>query len=364
MNNRNLIILGIVSVLLIVWAACQSHFSNKPRVERKSDRYLIQGLDPDDINSIIIEKDDNILTLERNDNGFVVKESNGYPAVSKQINTLITDCLDMRTSELYTDNPDNFKDLGVTEGDAQILVKFLKSDGNLLTGIIIGKNKEQENGTFVKLITSNNVYVTPGVPYINSTADNYLNQEILSLISDNISFVTVENADRNYTLKRDAEGKIAVIGDIPAEKEFKDGEIDTVFTALSNLRFKDVKKEESSDGLNFDKKYICMLKDTTKYTIKIAEKDDSTFITCSAEFTDKSPIVKEKGTESEEELKKKEVKLIANDDAETFKAMHKGWVYEMQKDNADNLIKELAALLIDKTNDETPEKRIGSRQVN
>ena len=348
MNNRNLIILGIVAVLLIIWAVCQSHFSNTPRVEKKADRYLIQGLDPDDISSIIIGKDESRITLERSENGFIVKERDGYPVVSKQINTLITDCLDIRTSELYTDNPDNFKDLGITEDDAQNIVKFLKSDGNLLTGIITGKNKEQENGTFVKLITNNSVYVTPRVPYINNTADNYLNQEILSVISDNISLVTVRNPDEEYSLKRDEEGKIAVIGEIPAEKELNDDELDTVFTALSNLRFKDVKKEESSGGLNFDKEYICMLKDTTKYTIKITEKDDSTFITCTAEFTDKTPVVKEKGTETEEELKKKEAKLIANDDAETFNARHKGWVYEIQKNNADNLIKELAALLKDK----------------
>ncbi len=362
MNNRNLIILSIVSVLLIIWAVCQSHFSNKPSVTRKADTYLIQGLDPDDINSIIIEKKENSVTLERNENGFGVKEKDGYPAISKQINTLITDCIDIRTSELYTDNPDNFKDLGLTEDSAQNMVKFFKSSGDMLTGIIIGKDKEQGNGTFVKLISNNNVYVTPSMPYINSTANDYLNQELFSIISNDISFVTIQNTGETYTLKRDEEDKIAVSGDIPGEKELKEGEVDSVFTALSNLHFKDVKKKESFSELNFDKEYICMLKDSTKYTINIAEKEETTYITCTAEFTDKSPVVKDKGTESEEELKKKEAKLIANDDAERFKARHKGWVYEIQKHNAGNLTKELASLLKDKekvnndTSKEEPEQ--------
>ena len=62
--------------------------------------------------------------------------------------------------------------------------------------------------------------------------------------------------------------------------------------------------------LKFDREYTCLLKDSTLYPIEIAQKDSKTFIKCNVDFTDKTPIKKEEAVESQEELKKKEAKLL------------------------------------------------------
>src|SRR4030043_128909 len=102
---------------------------------------------------------------------------------------------------------------------------------------------------------------------------------------------------------------------------------------------------------------MCRLKDSTVYALRIAQKDGKTYVSCVAEFTDKTPVEKapvDQGgkVESEEELKKKEAKLLARDNATKFTTKHQGWVYEIAEWKAKNLMKELADLIGDEKKSE------------
>ena len=59
---------------------------------------------------------------------------------------------------------------------------------------------------------------------------------------------------------------------------------------------------------------------------------------------------------SEEELKAKETKLIARDNAQKFAEKHKGWVYQIPENTAGNLKKDLNDLLEDKPEPEPTEE--------
>jgi hypothetical protein len=179
---------------------------------------------------------------------------------------------------------------------------------------------------------------------------NYIEQELLSLKREDIVSVTVSSANEQYTLKSTEDGKDVLLENVPAGKKFKDSDGDSVFTALTSLRCDDVMKKPGD--LTFDKEYVCKLKDSTVYALKIAQKDDKTYVTCEADYTDKTPVTKDSNVESEEELKKKEAKLLAQEGAIKFTAKHKGWVYEIADWKAKNLIKEFSELIED---EEPPE---------
>ena len=66
------------------------------------------------------------------------------------------------------------------------------------------------------------------------------------------------------------------------------------------------------------------MKDSTVYTFNIAAKDGKTFAKCTADFMDKSEVLKKNTVESEEELKAKEAKLLARDKAEAFAKKTRG----------------------------------------
>jgi len=362
MNNKKLTILGIVAVVMVLWAVVQSRISNRPGGEPARPVYLIQGFDPSGVDSIVIGTGEAAFTLKRQQNGFVVVNKDNYPAKTSEINSLITKCLEIQTSEFVTDNPANHEDLEVTEEKARSVVKFMKADPNssLLTGVIIGKTKELGQGSYVRLLSSdsassNKVYVTSNAPWFGGGAMNYIDQELIAVKQEDIKSVTVSSASGPYTLITKEDSQDVVLENMPAGKKLKSSEAKSVFTALTSLRFDDVKK--ISSDLAFERQYMCRLKDSTVYALRIAQKDGKTYVSCVAEFTDKTPVEKasvDQGgkVESEEELKKKEAKLLARDNATKFTTKHQGWVYEIAEWKAKNLTKELADLIEDEKKSE------------
>ena len=357
MSNKKLTILGVLAVVMVLWAVIQSSISNKVGSETDRLTYLIQGFDPSAVDSIVIGKGKDAFTLKRHGNGFVVVNKDNYPAKTSEINSLISKCLGIQTSEFVTDNPANHEDLEVTEEKARSMVKFMKADPNspLLTGIIVGKSKELGQGSYVRLLSSdpaasNKVYVASNVPWLGGGVMSYIDEELTSVKKEDIKSVTVTSQNGMYTLKTGEDSNDIVLDNMPAGKKLKSTEANSVFTALTSLRFDDVKK--LPPDMTFENQYMCRLKDSTVYALRIAKKDDKTYVTCVADFTDKTPVEKasiEQGgkVESKEELSKKEAKLLARDNAAKFTTSHQGWVYQIADWKAKNLTKKLDDLLED-----------------
>jgi hypothetical protein len=357
MSNKKLTILGIVAVLMVLWAVVQSRIANRVGTEPTGLAYLIQGFDPSGVGSIVIGTGEAAFTLKRQGSGFVVVDKDNYPTKTSEINELISKCLEIQTSEFVTDNPANHEDLEVTEEKARSVVKFMKADPNssLLTGVIIGKTKELGQGSYVRMLSnnpalSNKVYVTSNAPWFGGGAMNYVDQELISAKREDIESVTVSSQKGTYTLRTKEDSQDVILDDTPAGKKLKSSDARSVFTALTSLRFDDVKK--LSSGMIFDMQYMCRLKDSTVYALRIAQEDDKTYVNCVAEFTDRTPVEKapvDQGgeVESEEELKRKEAKLLARDNAAKFTAKHQQWAYEIAEWKAKNLTKTLDELLED-----------------
>ncbi len=348
MSGKKLMILGIITACMIAWAVVQSHLAKRYRAEPTALVHLIQGLDPKDIGTIKVGSGENSFTFRREGANFVAANKDNYPVITKEINTLITSCMDIRTAELYTENPTNHKDLGVTEEEATYVVKFLKPNSDLLTAVIVGKNRENSRGSFVRTLPGDKVYVSLERPWVKEQVMDYIDNEMLSLAREDIESVTVQSPDETYTLHTESGKEDIILENHPVGKKVKEGEPEKVFTALTNLRFQDVKKNPPVDmELTFERRFICRKSDSTLYTIKIAQKEKKSYIVAECEFTDNTPVTKEKGVESEEELKKKESKLLAMEDAKRFSERHSGWIYEISENVAQNLVKERSELLED-----------------
>jgi len=353
MSNKKLAILGIVAVFMVLWAVVQSRLANRRTIQSDEIAYLIQGLDPAAIGAIVLGTGDDAVSLKRQGNGFVVASKDDYPAKTSEVNSLISKCLEIKTTQLITEDPKNHEDLEVTEDKARTVVKFFKDtdpNSTVLAGIVVGKTEELGQGTYVRMLSSdeavsNRVMTAPDVPWFADGAMSYIEQELISAKSDEIVSVTVGSPNGEYTLEKAADSDDPVLADTPAGKKLKVSDGRSVLTALTSLRFDNVRKKPAD--MTFDRHYICKLKDSTEYTLRIAKLDDKTYIACEAKFTDTTPVTKGSDVESDEELKAKEAKLLARDAATTFNAKHQGWVYEIPDYKAGNLTKELADLLED-----------------
>ncbi|MCK4293959.1 MAG: DUF4340 domain-containing protein [Planctomycetes bacterium] len=345
MSNKSLAILGIIAAVMIILAAVLSGVSSGPRKGSGGPAYLVQGLDPTSVGKIVVGTGADEVTLQRRGKAYFVVNKDNYPADVKEINELFKKCLDIKTTgSAHTSNAANHEDLEVTEDKARSVVKFLSTEPNspMLAGVALGKSLEAGQGTYVRLLPGDSVYVTLESPWIRDGATDYIDQDLITLKLEDVNSVAVRVDGREYTLKQDEGDNVVLENNIPPGKKLKTGDAKSVLKALTDLRFDDVSR--SVGGLAFNDQYVCRLNDSTVYTLSIAQKDEKTYAVCKADFTGQRPT-KEKKLESEEELKKKEALLLADDKAQQFAARHEGWIYEIADWKAKNLTKKLSDLL-------------------
>lgn len=343
MSNKKLTVLGVIAAAMVVWAVVQSQIANRTAGGTVAGASLLQGIDPATIGSIIVQADGNTVTLSRMGNSFVVVEKENYPAQTSQINNLITLCLDIQTSELITSDKANFAELGVSDDKPEKAVKFLTADKKMIAGIIIGKQAKDTQGSYVRRVSDDKVYLSTNAPWLQTAAMEYIDKKLTDVDRANIVKVTLTSYDGSYNIANEPNRGV-VLENVPAGKITKTNEVEQVLTALAGLGFENVKKDAGAIG--FDKSYVCRLKDSTVYTLNLAVKDGKTYAKCTADFMDKSTVTKKQGVvESDEDLKAKEAKLLARDKADAFAKKTQGWVYEIPEYKGKNLTAKFADLI-------------------
>ena len=389
MSNRNLSVLAITAVIMVTLAVIASHLSGTAATSQGTGAgYLIQGLDPDQITSITIEGGGEHITLNKQGKNFVVANKDNYPAKIDEINRVISICLDIRTARFYTETVANFKDLGVTEEDAHVAVKFFKADSTLLTGVVVGNMKEHTQGiAYVRRAGDNKVYETAAqIPWIKKRAIEYTDQQLVSIKLEDINSLTVSGPSADgealpivlkrsgnelYVLRFADGGNTITLDNKPEGKKLKKDVVASIIEAIESVRFDDVNAADSNNGpgqnLKFTHRFDCRLNDSTVYIFRLAKDGDNGstgspskwFARCTALFMDQSEVTMTKGvTESQAELKKKEAKLLARDAADEFAEKHKGWVYQLPPVKAKNMTKPLAELLEDE-----PKQQVGEQNA-
>jgi len=362
MSNRKLAVLGILAVLMAGWAVLQNRIGQNANTADFTSSALIEGLQLDAVSSIAItsDKGKQTTTLDRKGETFVVADKENYPADVTKINSVINDCLDIRTHEQVTDNSSNHADLGVTEETAQFVVHFLDKDGGQIVGIAV--SEAGENGTaFARLLSSNDVYSIQNPPRIVARPMDYVDAQLFQIQQDQLLSVAVKIGDDSYILRASDDKSEINLQDMPAGKQFKGTDYKSVFGALSSLRFEDVMSDKSApESLAFDSSYTCKLDDKTVYKLTLAKKDDRTYAAVSADYLDTSKIQVNKD-DSKEQLKENEAKLTAMDAVKAFNQKHQGWVYQIPSYQAGNLTKPLSDLLEDAPE---PEKESGPTDPN
>lgn len=339
--------LGIIAVLSIAAAILVNHLTKPGQNSNLVIGPLIGGLDVDQIAKISVKGQDSTATLVRSESRFVVVEKDNYPASVRKVNDLVRQCLDIRTAELRTEDPAFHKDLGVTEEDAATVITLWGADEKPIIGVCISKS--QDNGSaYVRLLSENKVYLTLNVPWMSTGPMDYIDKTLLETDSKKIAEVSVTDPNGVvYTLGSDDEGSTIKLTGMPAGKQFKGSDYKNVFTALSNITVEDVIAQKKIEDFKPNWKYVCKLSDSTVYTLQLEKRDSKTYLLLNTEFTDTTPVVKEKDKETEEQLKAKEAKLLARDSAERLAKKAAGWLYTIPEYKASNLMKSKTDLIED-----------------
>jgi len=354
MSNRSLTILACLAVVLAVVTAVLYSPGRAGKRTFARGALLIQGLDPAQVDSIVIRKGSDTVTLKRGATGFLLAERQDYPASTKEINDLLIDCLDIRCAAKVTDDVKNHGALGVAEDSPEaVTVTFVGRDGKPLVVLVKGKSLERGSGVYVRLANQDAVYASEKYLTIDTKPTDYLDKKLFTVKREQVERVTVSLPEQTYTIARDDDDAIALQG-VPEGKRPKDKEYESVFGALAGVYVTDVARADALE-VTWDAVYECRMKNGLVYTVNLASKDDKHYLRASAE----APAVEKVSVsliESDEELKKKDEMLLAATTAKTFTARHEGWAYEVSKWSAEKMRKSFADLIEDVPTEKTPDE--------
>lgn len=195
MQSNIKFLLAIVIVLLVA-----SYFvlNNRPNDAEKSQQMLIPELQDliNQVDGISIKKNDQLVTLERTDKMWRLLEMDGFIADTNKVAALLLDLRKLSLKQQKTSNPENYGTLSLAEsGDNAATVVVLKSQGQVIADVSIGKRAPRSQGIYVRKNTEAQSWVSEGELSIKTTASDWLLNTIIDIGPELIRSVRYEPRD-------------------------------------------------------------------------------------------------------------------------------------------------------------------------
>ena len=353
-TNKSLsVLVGLTVVLLVLTILVLAHDPTRSSGSVKSDQLLIQGLDVPLISKIMVHAEGKQVTLQRQDDRFVVAERENYPASIKEVNSLLMKVLEIRCHEVIADSPDSHKELGVADDAKTAKVELLGKDGKNLATVLIGSSAKT-GGNYVRLVSGkpsdNTVYSSQeGIWGVAADPVGYLRKRLIEAPEADIVSVTVAAGPSKYTISRDKDNK-PQLQNVPAGKRVKSqSDVDDVFKGLASLDIDDVTRD--ANGIVWAGTYSCQLKSHLAYELTVGKKLDKQYVKVKAvgpsdEQIDKARTVPSDPKDEATRKHNSDV-LMAAQTAQTFNTSQEGWNYQLIEYKAKNFARPLADLVED-----------------
>jgi hypothetical protein len=349
--------LVIIAVALAALTGIVYTMRSGPAYEFKEGDLLIQGLDPGKVAKITVRDGDKVAELKREGDDFTVVDRYDYRASPRSVNVLLLTMLEMKCAARVSSSPKMFEEQGVADNDKAKSVTLADNNGKTLVKLLIGKPSVESPGPFVRRADSDTVYAADRPLAISADPLSYVDRVLLQLPREDISYVTVQTKDYNYSIGRDNDGR-AVLQDIPEGKKAKATAVDTVFFAPIYLACEDVAPADKTE-VQWDATYTSRQKTPLTYKIRIGTKGEDHYMAISAEGPSQNQIEQSRAITPDEpksELEKKDAVLTAATKAIQFNRDHSAWVYKMTKLTAEQYIAQPSQLVEDANAQEEPKE--------
>jgi len=330
-NNRNLAIAACVLLLLSI-LVYRNSLVRAERFERGA--HFLPNLNPDDIATLTVTKGDDVVTLKRADDAFVITNAEGYPAKNEAVNRLIRNILDIKLEKEIGDSDSLYEELSLLPDSKDATVVEIKNEADKpMVRFVVGANLEGGSGSFVRRLDGNDstVYLTTQNTYLTTGTAGYLDKEILDVKGSEVAAIS----GRDFTMSlRDDELKL---DKVPNGWEEKVSGINRVKGVLSYLNFDEVylADDQAVQGLRFRQVMQVDLKDDTGYRLSLAENGDDKYLQISGFHNIQRLTVGQ--DESEEDLQKKADIMSRANEIQEFNAFHGSWVYKISQATYDKI---------------------------
>jgi hypothetical protein len=329
--NRTLAIIALVLLAASIWTY-RSSLVRADRFER-GQRFL-PNLNPDDVAEIAISRGDEHVTLKRGEDGFTVTEIHGYPAANESVNRVLRTLVELELDKKVGTGDDLYRELGLTVDSPEMTeLRLRAADGADMVVMRVGKTFTGGDGSYLRRLDGDGgpAYLSTRRVSLNTTADSFLDKEILNIPAEEIARID----GRDFAVMRTGDG--LELDRVPAGMRENPSAMSRAKDILSLLRFDEVylADDDTLTGLDMRQVADVRLTDGSGYRLAVAERDGEHFLQVSGYHTVNRMSVDR--DESTEELENKAEILARADEISRFNRFHGSWIYRINDTTADKL---------------------------
>jgi hypothetical protein len=302
--------------------------NNTPNSEERE--YLVSELQDriNDIDSILISKNDKSITLNKDSDTWQVQEAGDFLADANKVANVLLDLRKFRLKQKKTNNPENYEKLSLADSGTNAATHIiLKSKGAQIADIFIGKQAKNSQGTYVRINSETQTWLSGGEINLNLEPKDWIVASILDVDSSEVKSVTFQpmDSDAFSISKITPDDKIFILENIADTKQLKASvKLDSLANGLQKLSIQTAFAKSDINNESVVTSVIYQLFSGLTYQLDLYKKED---------------------------------KLMMNIDVKNAQANEASlkltnWVYEIPSYKFDALNKRLSDLLEDKAVDE------------
>jgi hypothetical protein len=287
MNRRNQILVGILVVQLVMGVV----FWPRTRVSGAEGQSLFPGVEVDRIVELTVTSaDGKSIQLAKQADGWVLPEAGDYPAQEGKVPSLLTEIVGLKADRVVAQTGSSHKRLKVAFDDFETRIEFKLADGTSHR-LYLGTSPSFR-AIHIRADDQAQVYVTSDLTSqdAGTEATTWVNPDYLSIPTDQIVAVTLENANGRLEFSKD--GGTWTMKGLAAGETLNDGAVTTLVNRVASVRLRQPlgKEEQEAYGLQRPTAVATIQTHSDEagdktYTLSVGVKDatDNTYVVKSSE---------------------------------------------------------------------------------
>jgi hypothetical protein len=283
MKRHNQILAGILVVQIIL-----SVFVFWPKsVATGASEPLFPDMEAGDIVALTIaDADDNSIQLKKVGEVWVLPDADDYPAQLEKITPLLDKIVGLTTGRLVTRTDASHKRLQVAPDDFMRRIDFETADGT--KRILYLGSSPRYGATHFRVDGQSETYLTDALSSWETNADaaSWVDTAYLSVPQDDVTKMTLENANGTFTFTKDDEGNWTLDG-LAADETLNETQVTARVRQATSVNMTSPlgKEEKATYGMDEPNAVVTVETDDKTITLRVGSQDptDNSYVIISSE---------------------------------------------------------------------------------
>ncbi len=285
------------------------------------------------IGQIEVDQGDSKLTLDRQGQGWVVREHNLFPASAAKVSAFLRSLAEAKLVEAKTRQKDRYALLGLEDpksaGAKSRLMRLTDDKGRVVAELILGNQRSDafgtgKSGTYIRKPGEDQTWLVSTKIDADVGLKNWVESRLFDVRLEDVRHLTVKLPNEDaLNIDQTADGSRHVLSNIPDGMKLKYADVpDDIIAVATALNFDDVRKSQRKPGDDNTSSITWELKNGLAVTLHIERDGDVAWLSVDA------------AGEGE-----------AKAEADALLARTAGWEFRISKSNADAILPHRADIL-------------------